>query len=112
MELNEQELIRRQKLEDLQQANINPYPAELWPITHTSKEMLDGFASNPDAYREVSFAGRIMSIRDMGKAAFAVLQDGIGRIQIYVKRDDVCPGEDKSAYDSGNTLIFTVKLVT
>ncbi|MBK8586130.1 MAG: lysine--tRNA ligase [Bacteroidetes bacterium] len=99
MELNEQELIRRQKLEDLQQANINPYPAELWPITHTSKEMLDGFATNPDAYREVSFAGRVMSIRDMGKAAFAVLQDGIGRIQIYVKRDDVCPGEDKSAYD-------------
>ena len=61
--------------------------------------MLDGFATNPDAYREVSFAGRVMSIRDMGKAAFAVLQDGIGRIQIYVKRDDVCPGEDKSAYD-------------
>ncbi|MBK6989665.1 MAG: lysine--tRNA ligase [Bacteroidetes bacterium] len=99
MELNEQELIRRQKLEELQQHNINPYPAELWPITHTSKEMLDGFATNPDAYREVSFAGRVMSIRDMGKAAFAVLQDGIGRIQIYVKRDDVCPGEDKSAYD-------------
>lgn len=99
MELNEQELIRRQKLEELQQHNINPYPADLWPITNTSKEMLDGFATNPDAFREVSFAGRLMSIRDMGKAAFAVLQDGAGRIQIYVKRDDVCPGEDKSAYD-------------
>ncbi|MFZ7114192.1 MAG: lysine--tRNA ligase [Bacteroidota bacterium] len=99
MELNEQELIRRQKLEELQQHNINPYPADLWPITHTSQEMLDGFATNPDAYREVSFAGRVMSVRDMGKAAFAVLQDSIGRIQIYVKRDDVCPGEDKSDYD-------------
>ena len=99
MELNEQELIRRQKLEELQQHKINPYPAELWPITHTSKEMLEGFGTNPDAYREVSFAGRVMSIRDMGKAAFGVLQDSIGRIQIYVKRDDICPGDDKSDYD-------------
>jgi lysyl-tRNA synthetase class 2 len=99
MELNEQEIIRRQKLVELQQHNINPYPAELWPITHTSQEMLQGFATNPDAYKEVSFAGRIMSVRDMGKASFAVLQDTVGRIQIYVKRDDICPGEDKSAYD-------------
>ena len=99
MELNEQELIRRQKLVELQEHNINAYPADLWTNTHNSKEMLDGFATNPDAFREVSFAGRIMSVRDMGKASFAVLQDSIGRIQIYVKRDDLCTGEDKSAYD-------------
>ncbi len=99
MELNEQELIRRQKLVELQEHNINAYPADLWTNTHNSKEMLNGFATNPDAFREVSFAGRIMSVRDMGKASFAVLQDSIGRIQIYVKRDDLCTGEDKSAYD-------------
>ncbi len=99
MELNEQELIRRQKLVELQEHNINAYPADLWTNTHNSKEMLEGFATNPDAFREVSFAGRIMSVRDMGKASFAVLQDSIGRIQIYVKRDDLCTSEDKSAYD-------------
>lgn len=99
MELNEQELIRRQKLEELTHKGIEAYPAELWPITHSSAEMLSGFATNPDNFLDVSFAGRIMSIRDMGKASFAVLQDGAGRIQIYVKRDDVCKGEDKTAYD-------------
>lgn len=99
MELNEQELIRRQKLEELTQRGIDAYPAEMWPITHTSSEMLSGFATNPDRYLDISFAGRIMSIRDMGKAAFAVLQDGAGRIQIYVRRDDICKGEDKSDYD-------------
>ena len=99
MELTEQELIRRQKLEELTQKGINAYPAEMWDITHTSEEMLSGFATNPDEFRDVSFAGRIMSIRDMGKASFAVLQDSAGRIQIYVRRDDICKGEDKSDYD-------------
>ncbi len=99
MELSEQELIRRQKLEELTQRGIDAYPAEMWPITHTSSEMLSGFSTNPDNYLNISFAGRIMSIRDMGKAAFAVLQDGTGRIQIYVRRDDICKGEDKSDYD-------------
>src|SRR4029077_16958945 len=56
-------------------------------------------ATNPDKYLDISFAGRIMSIRDMGKAAFAVLQDSAGSIQIYVRRDDICKGEDKSGYD-------------
>ncbi|MBL0103088.1 MAG: lysine--tRNA ligase [Bacteroidetes bacterium] len=99
MELNEQELIRRQKLEELVEKGYNPYPAELWPITHNSAEMLAGFATNPDAYKEISFAGRVMSVRDMGKACFAVLQDSAGRMQIYVKRDEICPGEDKANYD-------------
>jgi lysyl-tRNA synthetase, class II len=99
MELNEQELIRRQKLDELISHDINPYPAELWPVTHTSSQILEKFNSNPESFKEVSFAGRIMSVRDMGKASFAVLQDSIGRIQIYVRRDDISNGEDKSAYD-------------
>src|SRR5436189_6124068 len=99
MELSEQELIRRQKLEELTKTGINAYPAELWEITHTSKYILENFDSNPDELKNISFAGRIMSVRDMGKAAFAVLQDSAGKIQIYVKRDEICPGEDKSLYD-------------
>ena len=100
MELTEQELIRRQKLEELQKQGFEAYPAELWEMNFTSREMLEEFDTNPDKFTSVSFAGRIMSVRDMGKAAFAVLQDSEGRIQIYVRRDDICPGEDKSGYDS------------
>jgi len=99
MELTEQEIIRRQKLEELQKHGINPYPADLYEITHTSKYILDNFDSNPDALKQISFAGRIISMRDMGKAAFVVIQDSVGKIQVYVKRDEICPGEDKSLYD-------------
>ncbi len=99
MELNDQELIRRQKLEELYKHGINPYPAEIWENTHSSAEILTEFPTNPEKYTEVSLAGRIMSVRDMGKASFAVLQDSSGRIQIYVRRDDICKGEDKTAYD-------------
>src|SRR4029079_3173964 len=100
MELSEQEIIRRQKLEELQKHGINPYPADLYEITHTSKYILDYFDTKPEELKDISFAGRIISIRDMGKAAFAVLQDSVGKIQIYVKRDEICPGEDKTLYDS------------
>jgi lysyl-tRNA synthetase class 2 len=99
MELNEQELIRRQKVDELLANGIDPYPAELWETTCTSEEILKNFESDPDHYKSLSFAGRIMSVRDMGKASFAVLQDSYGRMQIYVRRDDICPGEDKSLYD-------------
>ncbi len=99
MELNEQEIIRRQKVDELLANGIDPYPAELWETTSTSEDILKNFESNPDQYRNISFAGRVMSVRDMGKASFAVLQDSYGRIQIYVRRDDICPGEDKSQYD-------------
>lgn len=99
MELTEQEIIRRQKLEELVKHGINPYPADLFEITHSSKFILDTFDTNPDALKNISFAGRIVSIRDMGKAAFAVLQDSVGKIQVYVKRDEICPGDDKSLYD-------------
>lgn len=99
MELNEQEIIRRQKLDELEKHNINPYPAELWPVSHHSAGILSGFPANPDGYKYVTLAGRVMSVRDMGKACFAVIQDAEGRIQIYVRRDDICPGEDKTLYD-------------
>ena len=102
MELSEQEIIRRQKLEELQKLGINPYPADLWEVTYTSKYILENFdaLSADEGKGTVSFAGRIMSVRDMGKAAFAVLQDSAGKIQIYVKRDEICTGEDKSLYDT------------
>ncbi|MFI5220211.1 MAG: lysine--tRNA ligase [Bacteroidia bacterium] len=100
-ELSEQEILRRQKSEELLKLGINPYPAELWEVSIASKEILGDFEKNPDNenLKSISFAGRIMSVRDMGKASFAVLQDSVGKIQIYVKRDDICPGEDKTLYD-------------
>ena len=99
MELNEQELIRRQKLDELRKHGVDPYPAERWEINTNSKDILEGFDANPDAFKDLSYAGRIMSIRDMGKALFIVLQDAIGRMQIYLRRDDICPGEDKMLFD-------------
>ncbi len=97
--LSEQEVVRREKLKELEQLGINPYPAPLYDITHTAKEIKDNYTEeNKDEYKKVSLAGRIMSVRDMGKANFAVLQDGTGRIQLYVKGDDICPGDDKTMY--------------
>lgn len=100
-QLSEQELIRREKLAALQSAGIDPFPAALYPVNTTSvyiKENYKGEENKAD-FAEVCIAGRLMSIRDMGKAAFAVIQDSVGKIQVYVKRDEICPGEDKSLYD-------------
>ncbi|WP_332735891.1 lysine--tRNA ligase [Flavihumibacter sp.] len=102
MQLSEQEQIRREKLHQLQALGIDPFPAALFPVnTNASyiREYYKGEENKAD-FTEVCLAGRIMSIRDMGKASFAVLQDSTGRIQIYVRRDDICPGEDKSLYDN------------
>ncbi len=98
--LSEQEIIRREKLAELQRLGIDPYPAPTFDISHKATEISEHFRGeeDADAYKNVSLAGRIMSIRDMGKAAFAVLQDASGRIQIYLRRDDLCPGEDKTLY--------------
>ncbi|HMP86755.1 MAG TPA: lysine--tRNA ligase [Lacibacter sp.] len=98
--LSEQEIIRREKLAELEKLGINAYPAPLYPVTHHSTAIRAGYnGSNGEEYKDVSLAGRVMSVRDMGKACFAVLQDSHGRLQIYVRRDDICPGEDKSLYD-------------
>ncbi|MCC7029280.1 MAG: lysine--tRNA ligase [Chitinophagaceae bacterium] len=101
MHLSEQEIIRREKLQELTKLGIDAYPAALYPITHSSAVIKENFkgAENAADFAEISIAGRIMSVRDMGKANFCVIQDGAGRIQLYIKRDDICTGEDKSLYD-------------
>ncbi len=99
--LSEQEVIRRDKLKELEQLGINPYPAPLYDVTHTAKEINEKFSEeNAEEYKSVSLAGRIMSVRIMGKASFAVLQDSTDRIQVYIRRDDVCPDEDKTLYNT------------
>lgn len=95
MQLSEQEIIRREKLNTLRQLGINPYPAHLFPVTHTSKQVKEQFEEG----KKVTLAGRMMSDRDMGKAAFVELQDSEGRIQLYFNRDVICPGDDKTLYN-------------
>jgi lysyl-tRNA synthetase class 2 len=100
LNLSEQEEIRRDKLAEMIMRGIDPYPAALYPANNNSATIKEHFSEETkDELADVCIAGRIMSIRDMGKANFAVLQDAHGRIQLYIRRDDVCPGEDKSLYD-------------
>ncbi|MDX5442906.1 MAG: OB-fold nucleic acid binding domain-containing protein, partial [Hymenobacteraceae bacterium] len=100
MHLSEQELRRRHEREALQKMGINPYPSELFDVTATAKEIKENFDKEKNNYQEVSLAGRLMSRRIMGKASFAELMDSTGRIQIYVSRDDIAPGEDKDLYNT------------
>ncbi len=100
LELSEQELIRRDSLKNLQELNINPYPADEYPVTNYAGDILKNYEANPDIYQDVCIAGRIMGRRIMGSASFAELKDSTGRIQIYIKRDDICPGEDKTLYNT------------
>jgi lysyl-tRNA synthetase, class II len=99
-QLSEQEIIRRESLRQLEALGINPYPAELFPVNSSAKEIHEGFDSNPDAFKEITIAGRIMSRRIMGNASFAEIQDSSGKIQVYFKRDDLCPEEDKTLYNT------------
>jgi lysyl-tRNA synthetase class 2 len=94
MQLSEQEIIRREKLNALRALGINPYPADLFPVDHTSKQVKENFEEG----MKVVLAGRVMSDRDMGKASFVELQDSEGRIQLYFNRDVLCPGDDKTLY--------------
>lgn len=98
LELSEQEVFRRQSLEELRKLGIDPYPAALYEVNAYSTDIKDEF--NEDEKRYVSIAGRIMGRRIMGKASFVELQDSKGRIQIYATRDDLCPGEDKEFYNT------------
>jgi len=99
-QLSEQEELRRGKLAELKKLGINPYPAEEFKVNVTAKDIKENYERDKLNYKDVRFAGRIMSVRDMGKAAFAVLQDSSDRIQVYVRRDDICPAEDdKVLYD-------------
>ena len=105
LELSEQEIVRRNSLAELRKLGIEPYPAEEYVVTGHTKEIKENFKDDAEQ-REVSIAGRIMSRRIMGKASFMELQDSEGRIQVYISRDDLCPGEDKDTYN-----IFFKKLL-
>jgi lysyl-tRNA synthetase class 2 len=100
MQLSEQEIIRRQAKEELENLGINPYPAELFEVNASAQEILENYERHKSDYRQISIAGRIMSRRIMGSASFAELQDETGRIQIYIRRDDICPNEDKTLYNT------------
>ncbi|HKU53578.1 MAG TPA: lysine--tRNA ligase, partial [Nitrospira sp.] len=100
MVLSEQEIIRRQSKEELEKLGIDPYPAEMFEVNVTAREILENFDPEKKNYQQVSLAGRIMTRRIMGSAAFAELQDESGRVQIYLRRDDLCPGEDKTLYNT------------
>jgi len=106
-QLSEQEIVRREKLEKIKALGIDPYPAPLYPVNVTSKEIKENYneevledgTKNRLNYQDVCIAGRLMASRPAGKATFAEIQDAAGRIQIYVRRDDICKTEDKSLYD-------------
>jgi lysyl-tRNA synthetase class 2 len=98
--LSEQEVIRRQALDELLALGIDPYPAEVFPVNATARDILTRFPDDDSLFRDVQLAGRIMSRRIMGSASFAELQDDSGRIQLYFNRDEVCPGEDKTLYNT------------
>jgi len=100
MELSEQEIIRRNSLQELINLGIDPYPAAKYEVTATSKEILENFDAEKENYQEVSFAGRITGRRIMGKASFVELQDSVGKLQAYVNRDLICPNEDKTLYNT------------
>ncbi len=100
MFLSEQEQLRREKRTELKKMGVNPYPSEEFKINVTSKDIKENFEKAKDDYKEVSIAGRLMGIRKQGSAAFAELQDAHGRIQLYLRRDDICPTDDKTAYNT------------
>lgn len=100
IELSEQEIIRRQALEELQKIGVNPYPNEPFDVNVSTKEILEKYDDNAKNYQNVSIAGRIMSKRIMGNASFVDLQDEQGRIQLYLNRDEICPTEDKTLYNT------------
>ena len=100
MEYSEQELLRRESLAKLRGLGIEPYPAALYPVNTNAAEIKSGFDAKKGNFQEVCIAGRLMSRRIMGAASFGEIQDETGRIQIYVKRDEICPGEDKTMYNT------------
>ncbi|MFL5764706.1 MAG: lysine--tRNA ligase [Bacteroidia bacterium] len=100
IELSEQEILRRNKLLEITKMGIDAYPAPLVEINATAKGILENFTpEKSEEFKNIRIAGRVMSNRDMGKACFVSLQDSTGRIQVYIRRDDICPGEDKALFD-------------
>lgn len=100
MPLSEQELHRREERQRLLDMGIEPYPSELFEITTNTQDIKKNFKQDPDRFQQVSLAGRMMRRRVMGKASFAEIQDEAGRIQVYIARDEICPDEDKTLYNT------------
>lgn len=100
MQLSEQEIQRRKEREELMEMGINPYPADLFMVNVTSAGIHENYERRKTDYKDISIAGRLMSRRIMGSASFAEIQDASGRIQIYIRRDDICPDEDKTLYNT------------
>jgi len=100
MPLSEQEIVRRKAKEQLEELGINPYPSELFKVNVTAQNIKENYEKRKIDYKDISIAGRIMSRRVMGSASFAEIQDATGRIQIYLRRDDICPEEDKTMYNT------------
>ncbi len=98
--LSEQEVLRRDSLKQLRELGINPYPAEAYEVNANAADILANYEKDKTAYKTISIAGRIMGRNIMGAASFAELQDSTGRIQIYLKRDELCPGDDKTIYNT------------
>lgn len=97
--LSEQEIIRRENLQKIIAVGIDPYPSDTFEVNTTSAEIKSEFKEGDTTFQSVSLAGRLMSRRIMGKASFGEIQDSTGRIQVYISRDDICPGEDKTLYN-------------
>ncbi len=100
LELSEQEIIRRNSLDELRKLGIDPYPAQAYPVNKSTVDIIDNFDALSGSGEEVCVAGRIMTRRIMGNASFFEIQDEKGKIQVYLKRDDICPGEDKTLYNT------------
>jgi len=99
MQLSEQEALRRKKREELMKMGIEPYPSERFSINVTAEDIHRNYDRNKTDYKDISIAGRLMMFRIMGSASFAEIQDATGKIQLYFRRDDLCPGEDKTLYN-------------
>ena len=100
MHLSEQEIQRRNDRDELEKLGINPYPSETFPVNVSTRDIHENYEKRKMDYKDISIAGRMMSRRIMGSASFAEIQDSRGRIQIYVRRDDICEGEDKTLYNT------------
>lgn len=100
LELSEQEIIRRQTLNELRNCGVEPYPAAEYVVNASTQEILDQYSPERNNYQDISIAGRVMTRRIMGKASFVELQDEKGRIQLYINRDELCPGDDKELYNT------------
>lgn len=100
MERSEQEIIRRENLEKIEALGINPYPSEAFEVEHSIKHIRSEYVEDEDRFSDIQIAGRLMQKRIMGKASFAEIQDATGRMQVYINRDDICPSDDKSLYNT------------